>query len=200
MKSRSSHQTGASLLLLGAGPEHLARHGRPRVLPPQGLIRPCGLRGRAGGVGLVQAASSLLGPRPRPGHWDRWWPGPVYAEMRPFPPAGAAPHAPGTGGPSVAPGNPRACLPEPAQDLGSERISCAHTLPAPDPAGHSPALSAPSGTCCPADAPSSQSPPAGHPLPGLLPTHDHWEASPLLFLVSSQGSQHRGLSVGLGGT
>lgn len=136
MESRS-HQTGSSLLLPGAGPEHLARHGRPRVLPPQGPVRPCGLRGRAGGAGLAQAASSLLGPRPHLGHWDRWFP---------FPPAGAAPHAPGTGRPSVTQGTLRARLPEgPAQDLGSEHISCAHTLPAPDPAGHYPTLSALAG-------------------------------------------------------
>lgn len=92
-------------------------------------------------------------------------PGPVHAEMHPFPPAGAAPHAPGTGGPSVTPGTPRARLPEgPAQDLGSEHIFCVHTLPAPDPAGHSPALSAPGGTCCPADAPSLLPAPARLPV------------------------------------
>ena len=100
----------------------------------------------------------------------------------------------GPSGPSVTPGTPRARLPErPAQDLGSEH-SC--TLPCrPRPHG---ALPPPTQctrrTRCPADAPSPlpgpspQSPPAGRPLPGLLPTRAHRGASPLLFLVSSQPS------------
>lgn len=99
----------------------------------------------------------------------------------------------GPSGPSVTPGTPRARLPEGlAQDLGSEH-SC--TLPRrPRPCGVlPPQLNAPGDTLScrrpsPLPAPSPQSPPAGRPLPGLLPTHAHRGASPLLFLVSSQPS------------
>lgn len=135
---------------------------------------------------------------PPPGALGQVVPGPVHAEMHPFPPAGAAPHAPGMGGPSVTPGTPRACLPEPAQDLGSEHISCAHTLPTPDPVGRSPALSAPSGTCCPADAPSPLPAPArGHLLPAI---HSPGSCPPMTTgrpALSSSWSLLRALSTGV---
>lgn len=207
MKSRS-HRTGSSLLLLGAGPEHLARHGRPRALPPQGPIRPRGLWGRAGGAGLAQAASSLLGPRPRLGRWDRRCQ--VQSMLR-----CTLSHLQGLlltlqgraglrsprepRGPDSLRGQPR---------IWAQSTSSASTLCLPrTPQGTPPHSVHPAGRAvlqtppaCSLPRPASLSPPAGYPLPGLLPTHAHWGASPLLFLVSSQGSQHRGLSVGLGGT
>lgn len=151
-----------------------------------------------------RAACSLLGPCPRLGLWDRQCP--VQSVLRCTLPhlQGLLLTLQGWAGLWSPRETPRARLPVgPAQDLGSEHSctlprrpralrvgppdsvhpvdtrSCRRPQPAPCPQ--------PAVTSC---RPTTPWPPARPCPPG---------ASPLLFLVSRHGPQHRGLSAGLSG-